>query len=616
MLSLFTIIAGLGAFTPLAHAQDDPEYTVWSSVVLTRTGERTPDIITDSPTVLTSIGANQAYAAGEFFRNRYIVSNSTDNSTNGLGTARAPIRGLNADTYDSLQTWVLTRDQQYLTATAQAFLQGLYPPRSPSADPNDITADNTYITGPLNGYQYPFIQAASDLDPNYIYLDATHQCPSFTRSIRQLRSTTQFNTTQTSSSSLYTTLGNAFSSVLDLQYWNYRNAYALYDYLRHQNAHNSTAKTLLSNLLSDTTDPLSTLRSLADAQQSAQLANLTAYNPATSISGYRAHSGSISTIAGNFLASSILTSLSTALRTSTTSNKLTLLFTDYTPFTSFFALASLPSQSSNFTGLPSFAASMVFEVFSSPPATSSSSSNSSSIPPIEDLRVRFLYRNGTDDGERFLSYPLFGRPKAQADMSWLDFAAAMRDIAIDDVSSWCDICGATRYDAWICAANDLGDGGDGYAGRGGGRGRGRGEREGLSPVVSGIIGAVVALAVAGLIFGAVMLLAGLRLRRRDSSSSNSGRKSSLGGFKGGRKMASDQDLTIPKGGGAGATVVEVVGHERVGSWELGKSELGSKVGNDDGSARPSMQSERPSMEERGADPCADGLKPVVPHERV
>ncbi|SMR58636.1 unnamed protein product [Zymoseptoria tritici ST99CH_1E4] len=609
MLSFLTIMAGLAAFAPLAHAQDDPEYTVWSSVVLTRTGERTPDMITDSPTVLTSIGANQAYAAGEFFRNRYIDSNSTDNSTNGVGTARAPIRGLNADTYDSLQTWVLTRDQQYLSATAQAFLQGLYPPRSPSADPNDITADDTYITGPLNGYQYPFIQAASDLDPNYIYLDATHQCPSFTRSVRQLRSNTQFSTTQTSSSSLYTTLGNAFSSVLDLQYWNYRNAYALYDYLRHQNAHNSTARTILSNLLtnnSSTTDPLSTLRSLADAQQSAQLANFTAYNPATSITGYRAHSGSISTIAGNFLASSILTSLSTALRTSTTSNKLTLLFTDYTPFTSFFALASLPTQSSNFTGLPSFAASMVFEVFSYPAA----SSNSSSIPPIEDLRVRFLYRNGTDDGERFLSYPLFGRPKAQADMSWPDFAAAMRDIAIDDVSSWCDICGATRYDAWICAANDLGDGGDGYTGA-----REKREREGLSPVVSGIIGAIVALAVAGLIFGAVMLFAGLRFRRRESSSSSSGggRKSSLGGFKGGRKMASDQDLTIPKGGGAGATVVGVgVGHERVGSWELGKADVGREVG----SARPSLQSGRPSMEERGRDAFVDGLKPVVPHERV
>jgi hypothetical protein len=148
MLQFVTILAAIAAFTQPSLAQDDPEYTVWSSVVLTRTGERSPYILNESPTALTSVGANQAYAAGQFFRTRYITSstNSSSNRTDGSGIGGAPIRGLNADTYDALQTWVLARDQQGISATAQAFLQGFYPPRTPSADPKDILADDTYVS--------------------------------------------------------------------------------------------------------------------------------------------------------------------------------------------------------------------------------------------------------------------------------------------------------------------------------------------------------------------------------------------------------------------------------------------------------------------------------------
>jgi hypothetical protein len=93
----------------------------------------------------------------------------------------------------------------------------------------------------------------------------------------------------------------------------------------------------------------------------------------------------------------------------------------------------------------------------------------------------------------------------------------------------------------------------------------------LSPAVAGVIGAVVTLVVAALLFAAVMVLGGVRLHRIERRG-----QSDLGGFKGGNKLASDQDLTLPKGG-AGATIIHaenpaypapVRGHERVGSWEL------------------------------------------------
>lgn len=117
----------------------------------------------------------------------------------------------------------------------------------------------------------------------------------------------------------------------------------------------------------------------------------------------------------------------------------------------------------------------------------------------------------------------------------------------------------------------------------------------MSPVVAGVIGAFVTLAIAALVFGAVMLLCGVRLHRNGSSR----RKSDLGGFKGGQKMASDQDLTIPKGGAVVGAAIERHGHERTGSWELKQTEAGQGDGE--------WRSARPSMEQ---------IRAVEPHERV
>ena len=85
--------------------------------------------------------------------------------------------------------------------------------------------------------------------------------------------------------------------------------------------------------------------------------------------------------------------------------------------------------------------------------------------------------------------------------------------------------------------------------------------------MAGVIGAIVALVVFGLILVAIMLVGGCRIHRV-----NKKRRSDLGGFKGAEKLASDQDLTIPKAR-AGASITEPAptvlrGHERVGSWEL------------------------------------------------
>ena len=131
----------------------------------------------------------------------------------------------------------------------------------------------------------------------------------------------------------------------------------------------------------------------------------------------------------------------------------------------------------------------------------------------------------------------------------------------------------------------------------------------MKPAIAGVIGAVVTLAVAGLLFAALMLIGGVRFHRVEKH------KSDLGGFKGSQKLASDRDLTIPKGGAVvGASIerspdspISPVGHERVGSWEL--------KGEPQYLERPNIaQSTRdPSFDHERVDPFRD---PVRADERV
>lgn len=129
---MFATIAALGVVSllaPGAYAQatnsTSERYVVWSSVVFTRTGERTPEVLGKIPPQLTSLGAQQAHAAGQFFRDRYTLLR---NGTNGAENSGAELIGLNANLYDQDQVISMALEQQYNMATQQAFMQGLYPP--------------------------------------------------------------------------------------------------------------------------------------------------------------------------------------------------------------------------------------------------------------------------------------------------------------------------------------------------------------------------------------------------------------------------------------------------------------------------------------------------------
>lgn len=132
-------------FAAFSYGQADT-YTVLSSVVFIRSGERTPTNLGFTPSVLTSLGAQQAYSAGSFFRNRYVST-----ATPASNDRKAPIRRLSPNSYDPMQMYILAQDTQATAATAQAFMQGFYPPyvlnesMAAMVDPSSVLANESYV---------------------------------------------------------------------------------------------------------------------------------------------------------------------------------------------------------------------------------------------------------------------------------------------------------------------------------------------------------------------------------------------------------------------------------------------------------------------------------------
>lgn len=143
---------------PSASAQTTSRYTVWSSVIFSRTGERTPEILGSQPVTLTSLGALQQQANGQFFRQRYFESFNNFTTINGVGPA--PLTGMSPEIPDVQKLYVQALDEQAHIGSAQAFLQGLYPPVSfagnssqiqQMVDPTSRLGNGSYVctTNPL-----------------------------------------------------------------------------------------------------------------------------------------------------------------------------------------------------------------------------------------------------------------------------------------------------------------------------------------------------------------------------------------------------------------------------------------------------------------------------------
>ena len=540
--------------------------------MVTLYGDRTP-LITPQLSVLTPLGAQQLYSAGSLFRDRYIAPSSTSSDSTLL------IDGISPFEIDIVQTYVESTYDEFTLTSAQAFVQGLYPPINNLGQSSILNSENLLANGsnlqfPLGGYQYPLIYTASVLDPNSIWLSGGDNCQSYENSGLEYFTTPESLEIESDTASFYAKFEESiFQGIANNFSINYRNAYLIWDYLSYGYTHNSTVQQHLSS---------------ADLYQAQTLADGWAFAINGNTTG-----GGIRTVAGQTLAPRILGSLINNIQSNGQANKLNLLFTSFEPMISFAALAGLPDLYPQFYGIPDLGSSMVFEMFSN------TSNSSGAYPNLSDLYVRFLFRNGTNSTKNLDDYPIFSYGENVFSLSFSDFATYMESIMISSVGDWCTICNS---DSVFCPAlvngttSDSGNSSTPSSTK---------HSPAMRPAIAGIIGALLALVLVGIVLATGMVLFGVRFYR-----SKAKRRSELGGFKGAEKLASDQDLSIIKGSGVGATVVGH-GHERVGSWELGESSLAKETG-----TSGKEDGKKASFEGDGASVIEQHFEPVRAEERV
>ena len=125
----------LSSLVPILQAQE----TVLGVYIFHRHGDRTSKNF--APTSLTDLGYSQVYAAGDFYRNRYIDTN-----------ASSKIFGISSDLVKNSQLSVQAPVDTVLQNSAAGFLQGLYPPVGATLGTQTL-ANGTHVEAPLGGFQ-------------------------------------------------------------------------------------------------------------------------------------------------------------------------------------------------------------------------------------------------------------------------------------------------------------------------------------------------------------------------------------------------------------------------------------------------------------------------------
>lgn len=234
---------------------------------------------------------------------------------------------------------------------------------------HDLSVDSlnngTNTTAPLNGYQYVQIHDESAMEPDTIWIKGDDDCPVYTAAAKTYQKSNEYLTNLNGSRDFYKQFVDVLANNLPAENVSYTNAYEVFDLLNVGNIHNKSVKI--------TTAQLNQLRYYADASEFAQNYNQT--QPDRSIGGM--------TLAGG-----ILRQLNSTVSTQG-KVKLSIFIGSYDTFLAFFGLTNLTADSPNFMGLPNYASSLAFELFTD--------KNMTAFPTnTGDLRVRFLFRNGTD----------------------------------------------------------------------------------------------------------------------------------------------------------------------------------------------------------------------------
>ncbi|KAF9886377.1 hypothetical protein FE257_011522 [Aspergillus nanangensis] len=522
------VALGMTLSASLASAQDLEEQ-VWGVFAYTIYGDSIPSSV--SPfRALTPYGANQLFAAGSSFRNEYVALHGEDTGINTRIESISPYR------LDPEEINILSTTDPAVVASAQAFMQGLYPPLDDTFnatynfDTSFQLSNGSIASGPLNGYQYPRILTLGPGDPQSTAINGQAQCSMHQAADTEYQSSAEVERLNQETEAFYQLMyDQALSGAFDRSGANYANAYYISEFLEYQSVHNET---LLNHINQGDID---LARSLGDKYVFATSGN-------TSSTG-AIGSGDVRTVAGHTLAALVLSSFDNNIEGRGTNGIMTLAFGSVEPAVALASLMQLtPPQRSYFDGRPALGASIIFELYSF------ESSANPTYPDPSQLFVRFILQNDT---EAAYTLPLFGLSPSKIAMPYTEFRSEMENIAMN-TEEWCFICNSK---APFCS--NTSDTSHTKAM----------ERNGLRPAVAGVIGAVVTLLTVAVVAIAGFLLCGMRMNRI--------RKASLGGFKGNSKMASDSDVTFRDPTWADAKEADTNegeavgrGHERVGSWEM------------------------------------------------
>ncbi|KAL4881811.1 histidine phosphatase superfamily [Aspergillus karnatakaensis] len=465
--------------------------TILGVTIFSRHGDRTSKHHPDYR--LTNLGAQQNHQVGSDYRALYLSSNSSKQ-----------ILGVSEDTYVPGQIFAQSPAQEVLSSSATAFLQGLYPPLSTLDD--QILNNGTTLSAPVNGYQYVQLNVESPSSPNSIWTKGDEQCH-VVQNIADMLSAQDaiINATRP----FYQKFAPVLENVTDITkpYLTYEHAYDIYDLINTALIHNTTLKDAV------TPTDLHQLRTLADRRELSL--NINPDSPNWSIGG-------------RTLAGAILNAMNTTISSRGSNAKLSFLSGSYNTMIQFFGLYGLLENNNNtvsktanvdFSGLPNYAATLVVELFTE--------KNTTVFPADHnDLKVRFLFRNGSEPTDELKAYPLFGpgfstrsewnsavdasnetyRAPVPAhtgvSMLYSDFESEMQQTALTSVDNWCDVCGRT---APFCREYGVSEGPVSTY-----------REEGMSNAVAGVIGAMVALAIMGAVGAAAVLVVRRRWRRRQA----------------------------------------------------------------------------------------------------
>ncbi|KAH8765569.1 histidine acid phosphatase-like protein [Diaporthe sp. PMI_573] len=402
--------------------------TVLGAYIFHRHGDRTTK--SWPPTSLTALGADQVYVSGQWYRNRYVASNSTHTILN-----------IASDIAVLSQMAITAPVDNVLQASAEVFTQAIYPPAGSAA--TQTLANGEEVQAPLNGYQYIPVNIVSSASStsgaeDNPWLQGNSGCAKAVVSSNEYFSSSEYLDLLGQTRDFYQGLLPVYNTTFDSSEATFKNAYAIFDYVHVSQIHNTSIPSddLLTN---DTVVQLQTLANIHELGL--------AFNK----------SEPVRAIAGSVLAAEILESLNDTMKASlkkTSAERFNVQFGAYATFMSFFGLANLTSTSADFQGIVDYASSMAFELVTN--ATLNGTDAPTTVNP-DDVSVRFLFANGSaSDSAPAQEYPLFGQ--GETTLPWSDFVTNMQKFAIGDTQSWCKACGNSTG---VCAsASSSGSGSD------------------------------------------------------------------------------------------------------------------------------------------------------------